>query len=264
MKRPTQPRIFGALLIVSLAINGVGAVAIAARIMRRGGVHHLLEQYSIREPAYHPAPFQIDWRARLRKLPNTEAEIIFAGDSLIAAGPWSEFYTPIKNRGIGGETTLGLLDRLDELTESQPRKIFLLIGTNCLAADIPVAVIVGNYRKILERIHKESPRTQVFIISVLPVNQRLPKGPFQDNATIRELNGQLGGLARQFEGVAYLDVFDALTDTRGDLREDLTTDGLHLNIDGYLILARLLEGQVVEDVPQDRHGPSPTRLLRPR
>src|SRR5262249_22056738 len=152
-------------------------------------------------------------------------EIVFAGDSLIADGPWSELYSPIKNRGIGGETTAGLLDRLDEVTESRPRKIFFLVGANCLAADVPVAQVVRNYRKILERVRRESPQTQVFVISVLPVNQRLAGGPVHDNATIRVLNGQLRDLAGQFERVAFLDVFDALTDAGGDLRKELTTDG---------------------------------------
>ena len=170
--RSKQRRFFSVVLIVSLTLNVVGAAAFAARVMRKGGGRYLLEQLDLRDAEHTLLPFQVDWRARLRKLPNTEAEIVFAGDSLIAEGPWSELYCPIKNRGIGGETTSGLLDRLDEVTESQPRKIFLLVGTNCLAADIPVAQVVRNYRKILERVRRESPQTRVFVISVLPVNQR--------------------------------------------------------------------------------------------
>jgi lysophospholipase L1-like esterase len=240
------------MLIVSLTLNFVSAAGFAAWVMRKGGSRHLLERFDLRDAEPKLLPFQIDWRARLRKLPNTEAEIVFAGDSLIADGPWSELYSPIKNRGIGGETTAGLLDRLDEVTESHPRKIFFLVGTNCLAADIPVAQIVRNYRKIVERVRRESPQTRVFIISVLPVNPRFIKGPVQVNATIRELNRQLQDLAGQFENVAFLDVFNALTDASGDLRKDLTTDGLHLNLDGYLVLGHLLEGHVVDRIRQER------------
>jgi lysophospholipase L1-like esterase len=241
-----------AALIVSLTLNVVGAVAFAARVMRKGGVRYLLEQLDLRDAEHPMLPFQVDWRARLRKLPNTEAEIVFAGDSLIADGPWSELYSPIKNRGIGGETTAGLLDRLDEVTESRPLKIFLLVGTNCLAADIPVAQVVRNYRKILERVRRESPQSQVFVISVLPVNPQLGKRIAHANATIRELNLQLRNLAGQFESVVFLDVFDALTDANGDLRKDLTSDGLHLNLDGYLVLGHLLEGHVVDRIEQGR------------
>jgi lysophospholipase L1-like esterase len=251
--RPKRYRFLYLVLIVSLALNAAGAATFAARVTRKGGMRYLLERLDFRDAKHPMLPFQADRRAQFRKLPNTGAEIIFAGDSLVADGPWAELYSPIKNRGIGGETTAGLLDRLDEMTESQPQKIFLLVGTNCLAADIPVAQVIRNYRKILEQIRRESPQTDVFVISVLPVNQQLARGgPVHDNATIQELNHRLQDLAGQFERVAFLDAFDPLTDAHGDLREELTTDGLHLNIDGYLILGRLLEGHVVDRVSQAR------------
>jgi lysophospholipase L1-like esterase len=251
VRQPKQYRCLYPILIISLALNVACAATFVARVTRKGGMRYLLGRLDLRDAEQQPLPFQTDWRARLRKLPNTEAEIVFAGDSLVADGPWAELYSPIKNRGIGGETTAGLLDRLGEVTESQPRKVFLLIGTNCLAADIPVAQVVRNYRKILEQIRRESPRTRVFVISVLPVNQHLAQGPVHDNATIHELNHRLRDLAGQFERVTFLDVFDALTDANGDLRKDLTTDGLHLNIDGYLILGRVLERHVIDRTGQE-------------
>jgi lysophospholipase L1-like esterase len=255
---PTRRRFLDVLLIVSLTSNAAGLAIVAARVSRKGGMPYLLERLDLRDARPEVAPFQKEWQAWLRKLPNTEGEIIFAGDSLIAEGPWSEFYSPIKNRGIGGETTVGLLDRLDEITESKPWKVFFLVGTNCLAADLPIAQVVRNYRKILERIRRESPQTQGHVISVLPVNQRLKNGPVHDNASIRDLNRRLRDLAGEFERVTFIDVFDALADANGDLRKDLTSDGLHLNNDGYLILGRLLQGHVADGARQGRPTPVST------
>lgn len=240
-----RPRGILALLAVSLAINALGISFMSFRVMRKGGLRYLLERLDLRDAEHPMLPFQEDWRARLRKYPNTAGEIVFAGDSLIAEGPWSELYCPIKNRGIGGETTAGLLDRLDEVTESLPRKVFLLIGSNCLAADIPVAQIVRNYHKILQRIRKDSPRTKIYLISVLPVNQHFAKGPVHDNGMIRDLNGRLKQLARATGNVEYIDATAALSDQQGDLRKDLSKDGLHLSLDGYLVLGKLLEPYVV-------------------
>ena len=50
-------------------------------------------------------------------------------------GSWSEiFQNPnIKNRGISGDVTEGILYRINEITESQPLQVFLMIGTNDLA-----------------------------------------------------------------------------------------------------------------------------------
>ena len=47
-------------------------------------------------------------------------------------GSWSEiFQNPnIKNRGISGDVTEGILYRINEITESQPLQVFLMIGTN--------------------------------------------------------------------------------------------------------------------------------------
>ncbi len=235
------------LLIASLSLNALVTIAYVFRISRKGGLRYLLERLDLRDAKHPLQPFQEDWRARLRKLPNTEGEIVFAGDSIVASGLWSEFYSPIKNRGIGGETTAGLLERLDEITACRPRKIFLLIGTNCLGMDIPIAQVVRNYHEILERIRAESPKTRTYIISVLPVNQHVPDGPVQDNGTIRETNRRLRELAKEFGTVAYIDAFDVLTDAKGDLRSDLTPDGLHLSFDAYLILGKFLERYVLDD-----------------
>jgi len=234
-----------ALLVVSLSINALGMCFMTYTVMRKGGLRYLLEQLDLRDAVHSLQPFQADWRASVRRLPNTPGEIVFVGDSIIGGGPWSELYTPIKNRGIGGETTASLLDRLDEITESHPRKVFLLIGTNCLAADIPVAQVVRNYRKILERIRNDSPRTKTYLIGVLPVNQHFAHGPMYDNGTIRNLNDRLRQLAGEFGNVAYIDASPALSDQQGDLRKELSNDGLHLSLEGYLVLGKVLEPYVV-------------------
>jgi lysophospholipase L1-like esterase len=248
---PSGPAIRGRalriLLIGSLTLNVLGAGFLVMRVARKGGLRYVLEQFDLREVKTPAMPFQVDWRARLRKLPNTEGEIVFLGDSLVANGPWAELFSPIKNRGIGGETTANVLDRLDEIVEGRPAKVFILLGTNCLASDTPIAQVARNYRKILDRIRRESPQTRVYSIGVLPVNQKVPGGPVHDNRAIQDLNRQLRELAKEFENVRFIDATRALTDERGDLRRDLTDDGLHLNIDAYLILGKLLEPYVVED-----------------
>jgi lysophospholipase L1-like esterase len=249
-------RVILALLSVSLSINALGLGWMTVRMMRKGGPRYLLERLDLRDARHTLLPFQKDDRARMRKYPNTAGEVLFVGDSIIAEGPWSELYSPIKNRGIGGETTATVLDRLDEVTESHPHKIFLLIGTNCLAADIPVAQIVRNYRKLLERIRDDSPRTKVYVIGVLPVNQHLDSGPVHDNGGIRDLNDRLRQLASEFGNVDYIDASAALSDQKGDLRKELTRDGLHLSIDGYLVLGKLLEPYVVTS-DSDASRPAP-------
>ena len=242
--RPARSRLVLAILVLSLAFNLVIVVSSTIRVERKGGMRYLLERLDLRDAVPEPAPYQVDWRAGYRKLPHTEGETVFLGDSLTVQGPWAEFFGPIKNRGIGGDTVGNVLERLGDVTEGRPEKIFLMIGTNDLAADLPIAQILRGYRKILDRIRAESPRTRVYALSVTPVNQHVPKGPVHDNRQVRELNDGIRALASEYENVEYVDVASPLLDGDGNLRQDLTYDGLHLKLEAYLIMEKRLRDLV--------------------
>jgi len=55
----------------------------------------------------------------------------FLGNSITDYCDWYELFGKlnIKNREIGGD---GVIDRLDEVTSSKPKQIFLMIGINDL------------------------------------------------------------------------------------------------------------------------------------
>ncbi len=93
-------------------------------------------------------------------LPNTPNSILFLGDSITDNAEWVELFgnnPRVKNRGIGGDDTDGVLGRLKEVTESQPNKIFIMIGTNDLAYGKSKEYVLKIYREILERIKSDSP-----------------------------------------------------------------------------------------------------------
>ena len=104
-------------------------------------------------------------------MPNTEGEILFVGNSITAGGEWSELFNNpnVKNRGISGDVTEGVLFRLEEITDSKPSKIFLMIGVNDLSLGISIDSILTNYETILTKILDETPSTKIFIQSILPV-----------------------------------------------------------------------------------------------
>jgi lysophospholipase L1-like esterase len=234
-------RALNTVFIFSLSLNLAIVGWFGARVYRKGGIRYLAERLDFQDVKTPPAPIQVGLRERYRKLPHTEAEIDFVGDSLIGDGPWADLFSPVKNRGIGGETTSGLLERLDAIIDGHPHKVFLLTGANDLAAEVPVAQVVRNVRKILDRFRAESPKTEVYVISILPVNQTFPKGPVHDNATVHDTNRKLKDLVAEFEHVTFVDASSALSDAEGNLRKDLSVDGLHLNIEGYLVLGAVLK-----------------------
>ena len=94
-----------------------------------------------------------------KSYPNSEKDIIFLGNSITAGTDWMELMgrKDVRNRGISGDITFGVLERLDEVTEGKPSKVFILIGINDISRNIPDSLIVCNYQKIICRIKKESP-----------------------------------------------------------------------------------------------------------
>lgn len=184
-------------------------------------------------------------RSLFEKLPVTSKDIVFLGNSITDGGEWNELLANprVKNRGISGDRSSWMLDRLDPIVGGQPRKLFLLIGTNDLAAGTPAAEVVANVRKIVERFQSESPRTKLYVQSVFPVNDSFKKYAAKHgrhDADIVAVNKGLQALCAE-KGIVYIDLWTLLADKNGKLRADLTNDGLHLMGEGYLAWKTVIE-----------------------
>lgn len=167
-------------------------------------------------------------------LPNTPNEIIFLGNSITDGAEWFELFggnPNIKNRGIGGDDTDGVLERLSEVTSSQPKKVFVMIGTNDLAFGKTVEHVAENHRRIIDRIKKESPTTKIYMQSVLPVDDAIHYT--RPNASMLEINKRLKAYCEE-TGVTYIDLVPLFIDSKGKLSKEYSGDGLHVNGKGYL------------------------------
>jgi len=178
------------------------------------------------------------------KLPNSENEIIFLGNSISDGCNWSELFMEgrIKNRGISGDVTDGVLDRLNEVTESKPSAIFIMIGVNDLARGRSVDYIVSNYEQILKTIKSDSKETKVYVQSVLPVNDEFPKFKNHVNKTkqILSVNKKLKKLTAKY-GANYIDLFPLFAMENKKLNPKYSNDGLHLTGEGYLLWKTVVE-----------------------
>jgi predicted alpha-1,2-mannosidase len=173
-------------------------------------------------------------------LPDTENEIVFLGNSITDGAEWFELFDGnpnIKNRGIGGDDTDGVLSRLDEVTSSNPKQIFIMIGTNDLAYGKTVEYVIGNYRKIIDRIQAASPETEIIMQAILPVEDAIHYT--RPNESIRAINTQLKEIS-QNENIQYIDIHTTFSDENGKLDLKYSIDGLHLNGAGYLLWKDIL------------------------
>ena len=203
----------------------------------------LLEQWLLNEQA----KIQKNYRD-LNQLAVKEPAIIFIGDSIVEYFPLHELLQSPKtlvNRGIRGYKTDLLLENLDaHLFGQSLDKVFLLIGTNDIGKEMPQAETLANLEAVIQEISRDYPLAQIQLLSVLPVNeQEQYKGTvyIRTNEKIQALNRAYQELAQAYYQVSYVDVYSSLLDEVGQLAEAYTTDGLHLSVAGYRILAQALQ-----------------------
>ncbi len=186
------------------------------------------------------APYWWHSKDMYDNLPDIKNEIVFLGNSITDGAEWFELLGNKKciNRGISADVTEGILFRLDAITKLQPKKLFIMIGVNDLSRNMTPDEVTANYRKILERIKAESPRTKVYVQSVLPVNPATGMAKNHTNKTpeIMEFNGKLKTLATEF-GYTYIDLFSLMADSDNHLPRSFSVDGLHLSYKAYKVWA---------------------------
>ncbi|MFA9452939.1 MAG: GDSL-type esterase/lipase family protein [Candidatus Aminicenantaceae bacterium] len=184
------------------------------------------------------SPYWQQRASHFRLLPNDRGEIIFLGDSITEGCDWSEmFHNPlIKNRGISGDVTRGVLDRLDEVVESMPAKIFLMIGINDLALGLTEKQILANIKSIIREVRLKSPDTTMYLQSLLPVNPDFRVFPDHANkgAQIKNINLVLRRMAHDY-GAEFVNLYPLFIGEGEKLDPEFTNDGLHLTGAGYAV-----------------------------
>ncbi|RYY13289.1 MAG: beta-N-acetylhexosaminidase, partial [Chitinophagaceae bacterium] len=209
------------LLLVSIIISGLSLAA------------------QLKKPKYNDSLFSTYYHQRVsqfRSLPSVQGQIVFLGNSLTDGAEWSEMFDDgrILNRGISGDVSAGLINRADEVVLRKPKKIFLLIGTNDLARGMTPDSLVKNLLWLADYIKQESPSTQLFVQSIMPVNKVFKKFPqhMASVANIQLVNGLLSQSATKHDYL-FLNLDSVFCNTNGELNTAYTNDGLHLNGLGY-------------------------------
>jgi len=184
--------------------------------------------------------------AQFRSYPNSDKDIVFLGNSIMDFTDWNELLQlkEARNRGISGDISFGILERLDEVTEGKPAKVFVLIGINDISRNIPDSVILDNYRRIIYRIKKESPKTKIYFHTLFPVNNTFTDRPhFNKDEHILYINEELKKIGI-VEKITIIDIHPQFLDADKRLDKKYTYDGLHPNSEGYLKWATILKPYV--------------------
>ncbi|WP_312333817.1 GDSL-type esterase/lipase family protein [Sphingobacterium sp.] len=184
--------------------------------------------------------------AYFEQSPTIKGAIVFLGNSITERAEWQELLAdsryPVLNRGIGGDNSFGILARIDEVLRGRPRTIFLMDGINDQFRKLPQEVSVNNYKRIIKRIKKISPKTLIYLQSALPINEGLTKEPYTKgrNVLVPILNEKLRQLAAD-ENIPFVDLCPLFQDNEGKLSTIYSADGVHLIPSAYIKWVQLLK-----------------------
>jgi len=198
---------------------------------------HLPQQRKLEEHrqfmrAYYEAKIAL-YEDENQKYAPFEVDVAFLGDSLTDGYDLAHYYPQYvtANRGIGGDTTFGLYDRLRvSAYDLQPKVVVMLIGANNFDT------MFENYEDIVKGLRENLPETKVVLLSLTSMSGEWGK----NNQKAAYNNAKIKLVAEKY-GCAFVDLYTPLMNlATGEIFPEYTTDGGHLTAAGYQVFTDTL------------------------
>jgi lysophospholipase L1-like esterase len=182
--------------------------------------------------------FRTLWRERrtawASRVQADQHAVVFFGDSITQG--WGDDLggnfpgLKVANRGISGDTTRGLLLRVQQdVIALHPAGVVLLIGTNDLEEKAEPGIIVADLQLLLAALKQYNPALPVVLCEIFP-SSTTKKRPADQ---IKRLNRLLRAIVRDQPQVTYLDTWTLFASAEGDAKPEEFPDLLHPNALGY-------------------------------
>ena len=223
---PFKPHIEGLLAQfdgTTLDSDILKAVALQSEIQQRG---HSMSRYIMTSDNHrHFSP---------------NADLVMFGDSITEWAPWADIFRDVSmvNRGLAGDTTTGMLRRIDTTLNVKPKLVCFMAGINDLAQGYDVEHIYQNYIDMLKVWQENDIR--ILVQSTLYVGSKL-QGL---NPLVELLNSKISEYCSQ-QGIAFLDVNSVLSPNQL-LSNEYSCDDLHLNAKAYQAWSKVLQPKIEE------------------
>ncbi len=166
-----------------------------------------------------------------------EVDVAFLGDSLTDLYDVQRYYPQyvVSNRGIGGDTTVGLEERLQvSLYDLKPKVAVMLIGAN------NIQDMFINYECILQGFCENVPDTNIILLSLTSMS-----GDWGKNNQLASYNNVKIELLAEKYGFAYVDLYAPLLDlSTGEVKAEYVVDGAHFTSAGYEVLTREITPEI--------------------
>lgn len=172
---------------------------------------------------------------------STTDDYLMVGNSIMENGNWTQLIgkANIYNSAIKGVTIFEANKIPTDLINRRSKKIFIELGINDLKVKAPVKIVQYEYIRFLNQVRKLSPLSEIYVISVLPVEQKKLKVD-KLNESIIDFNTRMTNWVKNNK-MTYLDIHAQFKNMNGELDERYSVDGIHLTDKGYEVYASALK-----------------------
>jgi lysophospholipase L1-like esterase len=230
------------LLTLITALAGLAITLPAQQPAATDSAHYQIPEKDDGLPGAGPIR-RYDWFKKLwlqkrtgwaQRIQQDQGAVVFLGDSITQG--WGDNMgnsfpgLKVANRGISGDTTRGVLIRLEEdVLSLKPRAIVLLIGTNDLEEQADPETIAANLKLLLAEFQKHNPKMPVILTQVFPSSET-KKRPADK---IKKINELYIAAIKGNPQVTLVEVWPTFADAAGNAKKEEFPDLLHPNKDGY-------------------------------
>ncbi len=161
--------------------------------------------------------------------------VVFLGDS-ITQGWGDDLHgsfpgMKVANRGISGDTTRGMLIRLEkDVLVLNPSSVVMLMGTNDLEEQAEPQTIADNVKLIIDRLKEHNPELPIILCQVFPSSES-KKRPADK---IKQINQLMMKAVKGDAQITVVDTWSLFANEQGDAKAEEMPDLLHPNAVGYL------------------------------
>jgi hypothetical protein len=188
-----------------------------------------------------------------RAAPPAPCQVLFVGSSSFVE--WRKNLAadmapmPVINRGFGGSHIEYVNRWFDEIVAPyRSRAIVFYAGDNDIDAGKSATRVVADFDTFMALKTHSLGATPVYFISVKPSKLRLAQLPLQT-----EVNDAIRARAGQRADLHYIDVVSPMLEN-GKPRDIFVADGLHMNRDGYVIWARLVNAALLPNTEAEERS----------
>ncbi len=169
-----------------------------------------------------------------KRIEQDQKAVVFLGDS-ITQGWGDDLHgsfpgMKVANRGISGDTTRGMLIRLqNDVLALNPSCVVMLMGTNDLEEMAEPQVIADNVKLIIDQLKKHNSEMPIVLCQVFPSSES-KKRP---SSKIKQINQLTAAAVKGDPQITVIDTWTLFANEAGDAKAEEMPDLLHPNQVGY-------------------------------